>query len=351
MGWRGIEGHDAVLRAFATAAARGRVSGSYLLVGPPGVGKTTVALELAKALVCPRAQGGIEACGACASCVQAAAGSHPDIDVVAKPEDRATIPLEALIGDKDHRMREGLCWRILLAPALGARKVAIIRDADHLSVEAANCLLKTLEEPPGDAVIMLVGTALERQLPTIRSRCQIVRFRPLPEEVVRRVLESEAAGGGDPAAIRAAAAAAGGSLSRARLLLDPDVAAFRARLVELLAQRPLRGVELARDTIALVEAAGKEAPPRRGRLRVVLEAAIDFYRAALRHAAAGEPPPDEASARALAARPLDADEAVTSLRLTLDALARIDRNANLTVLVDAWTALLEEPRLEAASRG
>jgi DNA polymerase-3 subunit delta' len=351
MGWRGIEGHDAIVRAFATAAARGRVAGSYLLVGPAGVGKTTFALELARALVCPQARGGLEPCGACASCVQAAAGSHPDIDVVAKPEDRATIPLEALIGDKDHRMREGLCWRILLAPAVGARKVAIIRDADHLSIEAANCLLKTLEEPPPGAVIMLLGTALERQLPTIRSRCQIVRFRPLPAEVVRRVLEAEAAEGGDAGAIRAAAAAAGGSLSRGRLLLDPDVAAFRGRLVELLAQRPLRGVELARDTTALVEAAGKEAPPRRGRLRVVLEAAIDFYRAALRHAASGELPPDPATAAALAARPLDADEAITALRLTLDALAGIDRNANLTVLVDAWTALLEEPRLAAAGRG
>ena len=197
---------------------------------------------------------------------------------------------------------------------------------------------------------MLVGTALERHLPTIRSRCQIVRFRPLPADVVQRVLQAESAGGGDADAIRVAAAAAGGSLSRARLLLDPAVAAFRGRLVELLAQRPLRGVELARDTIALVEAAGKEAPPRRNRLRVVLEAALDFQRAALRHAACGELPVDRAAATALAAQPIDAEEAVTALRLTLDALAGIDRNANLTVLVDAWTALLEEPRLEAASR-
>jgi len=350
MGWRGIEGHDRVVTAFSTAAARGRISGSYLLVGPPGVGKTSFALELARALVCPRAGPGLEPCGACASCIQAGAGSHPDIDVVSKPEDRATIPLESLIGDKEHRMREGLCWRILLAPAVGARKVAIIRDADHLSVEAANCLLKTLEEPPSGAVILLVGTALERQLPTIRSRCQIVRFRPLPEEVVRRVLEAEADGSADASAIAAAAAAAAGSLTRARLLLDPDVGAFRGRLVDLLSRRPLPGVEVSRETIALVEAAGKDAAPRRARLRVVLEAAVDHFRATLRHSVTGELPPDPDSARALGRANVGPDEAAVLLRITLDALAAVDRNANLTVLVDAWTAVVEEPRLEAASR-
>jgi DNA polymerase-3 subunit delta' len=164
MAWQGIEGHDAIAERFVAAHARGRISGSYLFVGPPGVGKGTFALALAKSLTCERPQPGLVACGGCASCVQADAGSHPDIDVVRKPDDRSTIPLELLIGDDEHRMRQGLCWRILLKPALGSRKVAVIMDADHFSEEAANCLLTTLEAPPDGAAIILVGTALEQFL-------------------------------------------------------------------------------------------------------------------------------------------------------------------------------------------
>ncbi|MFM1997033.1 MAG: polymerase subunit tau [Planctomycetota bacterium] len=343
-----ITGQDAVVERFVRAAALGRIAGSYLFIGPPGVGKSTVALALAKALVCERPRPGLVACGSCASCVQADGGSHPDIDVVARPADRSTIPLEALIGDPEHRMREGLCWRLLLRPALGGRKVAIILDADHLSEEAANCLLKTLEEPPDRAVIILVGTTLERQLPTIRSRCQIVRFQPLDEETVLRIITAEATTGGqqaDPAALRACAAAAGGSLARARQLLDPQMTLFRGRLLDLLGRRPLHGVELARETLELVEAAGKEAPPRRARLRLVLDAAVDCFRAALRQAVTGERPADPAVARAVAVWAAGPDEAAAAIEATLAAAEAIDRNAHLTVLIDAWTAGLEQPSL------
>jgi DNA polymerase-3 subunit delta' len=348
MAWQGIEGHDAVAALFAAAEARGRIAGSYLFIGPPGVGKGGFARALATALVCQQPRPGLVACGACASCLQARAGSHPDIDIVAKPEDRATIPLEAFIGDAEHRMREGLCWRILLKPALGGRKVAIVLDADHLSDEAANCLLKTLEEPPAGAVMILVGTGLERQLPTIRSRCQVVRFGPLAPDTVRRLITEELARRGDEtvaATIAAAAAASGGSLDRARLLLDPEVGTFRGRLLEWLGRRPLRGVELARELNAVVEAAGKEAPPRRARLAALLDVAVEFYRAALRADATGERPPDPALDRAIEAWAADADEAATGLEATLDALDAIDRNAHLPTLVDAWTAILEAPRL------
>jgi DNA polymerase-3 subunit delta' len=298
--------------------------------------------------VCLAPEPGLVACGQCSSCVQAAAGSHPDIDIVAKPADKSTIPLDLFIGDAAHRMREGLCWRIRLQPAVGARKVAIILDADALAEEAANCLLKTLEEPPPRAVIVLVGTGPERQLPTIRSRCQLIRFAALDTGIVERILTEDLARAGDettPAAIAAAAAASGGSIDRARLMLDPDMGAFRDRLIGLLSRRPLAGVELSRETNAIVEAAGKEAPPRRARLTAVLAAAIEFYRAASRYAATGELPSEPVLARAVAAWAADADEATAALEQTLDALDAIDRNAHLPTLVDAWTAVLEAPRL------
>ncbi|MGI9177947.1 MAG: ATP-binding protein [Pirellulales bacterium] len=346
MAWQGIEGHDAIVQRFAAAQERGRIAGSYLFVGPPGVGKSSFALALAKSLTCQMPRPGLVACGACGSCVQAEAGSHPDIDVVRKPEDKATLPLDLFIGDDDHRMREGLCWRILLRPALGGRKVAVIMDADHFSEESANCLLKTLEEPPDSAVIILIGTSLERQLPTIRSRCQVIRFAPLPEDVVRRVIDREsqvAAAPVDTSTLDSAARRADGSLTRARLLLDPDVTAFRGRLLELLARRPLSGVEISRDTTAFVEAAGKEAPPRRARLKIVLDAALDVFRGAIRgHTAATD---DAAQGRAVAVWAVNPDVATAAVEVTLDAATDIERFVNLNVLIDAWTAMLEEPRL------
>jgi DNA polymerase-3 subunit delta' len=350
MAWQGIEGHDAVLERFIQADERGRVAGSFLFIGPHGVGKGMFALALAKALVCELPRPGLEPCGGCRSCLQSAAGTHPDIDIVRKPEDRATIPIELLIGDAEHRMREGLCWRLLLKPALGGRKVAILLDADHLSEEAANCLLKTLEEPPDNALIILVGTSLERQLPTIRSRCQIVRFRPLATDAVGRILASETGQTElNEASLKMAAAGSGGSLVRARLLLDQEVASFRDRLMGLLATRPLRGVDLARDTIAFIEAAGKDAPPRRARLRIVLESAVEFYRAALQRAVqfdgAGPTIADAAISSALTRWQGDADEAAAAISRTLDALDALERNANLTILIDAWTAIVEQPRL------
>lgn len=344
MAWQGIEGHDAIAARFAQAEAANRIAGSYLFVGQPGVGKTTFARALALSLACERPEKGLVACRQCASCVQALAGTHPDIDVVEKPPERATIPLDLLIGSPERRLRTGFCWRLLLRPALANRKLAILLDADHLSDEAANCLLKTLEEPPPGAVIMLVGTALERQLPTIRSRCQTIRFAPLKPAAIEGILYSEQAALGEEgssANLGAVARAAGGSLQRARLLLNEDVAAFRGRLLNLLTSRPLAGVELSRETLAVVDGAGKEAPLRRARLRIILEQAVEFFRAALRLSVGSSSPVDGDAAEAVSGWQPRHEEADACLTHTLDALSGIERNANLGILIDAWSAKLE----------
>src|SRR5436190_10788235 len=160
MAWQGIEGHDEVVERFRRSLARGRLASTFLFVGPAGVGKRALAEKLAQALLCSAAPAQQMApCGHCDSCVQVAAHTHPDLYLVEKPADKSTIPLELLIGDDEHRMREGLCHAISLKPFMGGRKVAIIDDADYLSEEAASCLLKTLEEPPPRSVLILIGTS------------------------------------------------------------------------------------------------------------------------------------------------------------------------------------------------
>ncbi len=162
-----------------------------MFVGPDGIGKRSVSrLALAKSLLCQtRDEAELNPCGRCPSCVQVDAGSHPDVHVICRPEDKSSIPIALLIGEDETRMREGLCHDISLKPFMGRRRIAIIDDADYLSTPAvANCLLKTLEEPPPQSVIILIGTSAAKQLPTIRSRSQVVRFKPLAKDVVARIL-------------------------------------------------------------------------------------------------------------------------------------------------------------------
>ncbi len=217
MSWQSIRGHDRIVEKFRRAIAKGRLASTFLFVGPAGIGKRTFALALAKALLCERSpEQRLEPCGECPSCLQVASLNHPDVELIAKPADKAFIPLELLIGDAEHRMRAGLCYNIALKPFSGRRKIAILDDADYLNKEGANCLLKTLEEPPANSILILIGTSEQRQLPTIRSRCQIVRFSPLSETDVAELLVERGICS-DSVTARSAAANSQGSLERAAL--------------------------------------------------------------------------------------------------------------------------------------
>ena len=344
MSWEGIEGHDQIANRFSSAEAAGRIAGSYLFVGQEGIGKATFAKALTMALACEDSGNSLAACHKCNSCIQALAGTHPDIDIVQKPIERTTIPLESLIGSPEQRLRAGLCWRLLLRPQLASRKFAILLDADHLSEEAANCLLKTLEEPPPGAVIILVGTTLERQLPTIRSRCQVIRFSPLADGIIKQVIQTEQQQNGEEltdSTLAEIARIAQGSLSKARLFLDEELTSFRTKLFTMLSEKPLRGVDLTRETIGIVEAAGKEPSLRRTRLRLVLDLSIDFFRTKLHVSHGVTCPADEILDSTISAWNASPEEITQCLEHSLDARQGVDRNANLGILVDAWTAKLE----------
>jgi DNA polymerase-3 subunit delta' len=273
------------------------------------------------------------------------------VHLIGKPADRANIPIELLIGEKERRMREGLLYELSGKPYSGRRRIAIIDDADYLAVgqkESANCLLKTLEEPPPKSILILIGTSEQRQLATIRSRCQVVRFAPLAERDVAEILVEQGVCT-DPAAAQSAARMSGGSVERGAQWCDESLVEFRGALLGLLCQREFDHGEAARLVSQFVEAAGKESAVKRARLRLVVSLAEEFYRAVL-HTLTRSVSEDSDSVLAGAVKtaqrwfPGD-DSATACLDICLDTVAHIDANANQATLIDWW---LDE--LAAAAR-
>ncbi len=218
------------------AIAADRVHHAYLFEGAAGVGKELAALGLAQALVCERrAPGSADACGVCRACVRAVPRPgegrplHPDVVVLERGlYDAATIgrrspETQDLSIDQ---VRTLVLARAAFPPHEGRAKVFIVRRAEELSPQAANALLKTLEEPGQRTHFVLLSAVAESLLPTIRSRTQRVRFGPLPDDVVADLLGAQ--GVENAAAI---AALAGGSMTTATLLSDPEASARRDEFV------------------------------------------------------------------------------------------------------------------------
>ncbi|HEY4307845.1 MAG TPA: DNA polymerase III subunit [Pirellulales bacterium] len=339
MTWQGLDGHDDVVGKFRAMLARGRLAHTFLFVGPAGVGKRSFALRLAATLLCPnRPVEMLDPCGQCGSCLQVAAGTHPDLLEVRKPADKSFIPLELFIGPKEKRMQQGLCHDISLKPYMGGRRVAIIDDADHLNEEGANSLLKTLEEPPARSVLILIGTSLDRQLPTIRSRAQTMRFRPLPVEVVAQQLIARGIAN-DEATAEQLARYSGGSVTQAAELADPELWQFRDILFAQLCEGAFDSVAFAKTLVTFVDAAGKEASARRARMRLVIGFAVEFYRELLRTMSgarlADDQVRDEVTRAAASGRFAQVDVGALVDR-SIETLGHVDRNANQSALLECW---------------
>lgn len=216
--WGDIIGQERAVAFLREAAKEGSVSHAYLFVGPAGAGKKTVARAFACAILCDD-----DGCGACDVCVRVRRGAHPDVRII-EPEGAATYVVA--------QVRE-LIHDIGLRPIDGSRKVYIISQADAFNTEAANALLKSLEEPPDDVVMVLLASAQDAVLPTIASRCQVVRFTRIPPSTAVELIVERS--GADANQAVAALAAAGGVLARAlELVRSPSRLAARGEILATL---------------------------------------------------------------------------------------------------------------------
>jgi DNA polymerase-3 subunit delta' len=223
-----VYGHDAATAALRGAAIAGRAAQAYLFTGPPGIGKRTVARWFAQLLLCTADDASLRPCGHCRACRLSAADGWPDLH-------RLPVPLRI------EAVRE-LQHDLALAPSASAHRVAILPEVELASLGAINSLLKTLEEPPRQVVLLLTSGDAGAVLPTVRSRCQVLQLRPLG---VAQVTAALAEGWGqDSEQAELLARLAGGRLGWAvRSLSDETVLADRDAWLAGLARA--RGADVA----------------------------------------------------------------------------------------------------------
>jgi DNA polymerase III subunit delta' len=251
-----VLGHERPREILGKILASGRVPHALLFHGVEGTGKRTVALKLAASLLCEAPVASTrEACGACAACRKAAHGNHPDLLVVTRlpkeggEDDGAEGELRAVISIA--QMRD-MASHASYAPREGPRRVFVVDPADRLTLEAQNALLKTLEEPPGRGVIVLVAARPHALLATVRSRCFQIGFGSMPPAALAEALAGR---GMEEGEARRRAALSDGRPGRAMTL---DVSALGQRRDAVLdalcdlAASPRGVVRLGEHTAALV---------------------------------------------------------------------------------------------------
>lgn len=176
-GFEKILGNEQIKKHFYDAIEQNKVSHGYILSGENGLGKMTFAKTFAQMLQCEG--GGEKPCDVCHSCRQCESGNHPDIIYVTHEK--------SIIGVDD--VREQINQDIVIKPYSSPYKIYIVDEAEKMSVQAQNALLKTIEEPPAYAILMLLSTDGENLLPTIRSRCITLKLRPVAEEQMEQYLK------------------------------------------------------------------------------------------------------------------------------------------------------------------
>lgn len=312
-----IAGQERAVAFLRKAVRTGHAAHAYLLIGPEGVGRVALARAVCKALMCSRPVDG-EWCGECEHCRLFDRGTHPDhaefrLDTTERQEFPIEIVREQIIEQSTHR------------PVKARRRTFIVEDIDRFSVAAANCFLKTLEEPPGGTVFILIAGSTQRIPETILSRCQLVRLKPVPTETIREMLLADGCGEEEAAWLARFSFGSPGRAVAARRL---SLFNFYAELSGALGSITLAdNFDLSRMLYDMTEGSDS-ARERRLVLVQLLEGVLFYYREQLAAAA-------DASE--------DANDFSKFLEISdiiMEAIAAIESNANQTLALDAmWTRI------------
>ena len=197
MSFAEVRHQESAIAALESSLAMQRVPHAFIFCGPAGVGKALTARLLARTLLCDKPQtgrgksAGPGACGKCPQCLLCDSGNHPDLSWFRKPPERADLPISLVTRRSGSPDSATINESVQLKPMQAECCVTVVEDAERMNAEAANAFLKTFEESPEGSYLVLVVTTLDRLLPTIRSRGQLVRFKALPDEFVAELLSRE----------------------------------------------------------------------------------------------------------------------------------------------------------------
>jgi len=260
-----ILAQDHIIDHFKKAMKADHLSHAYIFTGQSGVGKTLFAKEFIKALFCKNDEN--DSCNSCLNCIRIEKNSHPDVFWTEIEEKAKFIKIENI---------RNLQRSVRLSPLESDYKIFIIKDADRMNEEASNCLLKTLEEPPPNTIIILITNSIATIKETIRSRCQIIRFHPIPTHII----ENQLAGKSDADANKVGWASrfCNGSLGNALDLLDDNYYDINNDIVTRMTEPDMDNLVFAEEIIDSYLSSEDSLEEKRQTLKRILHCTLQLYR-------------------------------------------------------------------------
>lgn len=327
MSFKNISCQDRVITLFQKAIIRGHLAHAYIFAGQEGVGKTLFSKELAKAIFCQHP--GADACDICSYCQRITTDSFPDLIFVFPEKNNRTIKIEQL-----RYLQEILH----IKPLESKYKIAIIQSADKMNEESSNCLLKTLEEPPSYAIIILIVTSLESVRETVRSRCQIIRFFPLSTTIITNLLVSRFQV--DQKQAEQLACISNGSIERAALLSSTNAVEKKNWLVDRILTLGVNdNLTFSKELLDKWNIQDLEVlEEKRSYIKELILSFLLYYRDLLVCKTGGHDLPlhyrDWQEALLSKSKSLSEDALFRIINVIKTSLEHLDRNANITLLLE-----------------